>query len=79
MSIWLARDMQNLQAKWLREHPKKSHMIEGILGGLVSEVARILEVCKQSRKPAQHQIYQSDGFFTFGSRQDELTQSAAQE
>ena len=45
-------------------NPKKSHMIEGILGGLVSEVARILEVCKQSRKPAQHQIHQSDGFFT---------------
>ena len=37
-------------------------MIEGILGGLVSEVARILEVCKQPQKPAQHQIHQLYGF-----------------
>ena len=42
--------------------PKKSRRIRGILGGLVSEVARILEVCKQSRKPAQHQIHQLYGF-----------------
>ena len=47
---------------YLTPQPKKSRRIEGILGGLVSEVARILEVCKQSRKPAQHQIHQLYGF-----------------
>ena len=44
-------------------------MIEEILGGLVSVAARILSVCKQSRKPAQHQIYQSDGFCPINNKE----------
>ena len=39
-------------------------MIEEILGGGVLAATRILYVCKWSTRLPQHQIYQSDGFFT---------------
>ena len=39
-------------------------MIEGILGGGVLTATRILYVCKWSARLPQHQIHQSDGFFT---------------